>query len=68
MLGAMRDCQMSAWSLFDYFKFFRKTKKDVVIAIVIGVIRGLSSGFGIPVILKDSSSILFGTRWSTALY
>jgi subfamily B ATP-binding cassette protein MsbA len=62
MFGVMRDCQMSAWSLFDYFKFLRKANKDVVIAIVMGVIRGLSSGFGIPVILKYSSSILFGDQ------
>jgi hypothetical protein len=68
MLAVMLDSQMSAWSLFDYFKFLRKRKKDVVIAIVLGVIRGLSSDFGIPVILKYSSSILFETRRSTALY
>jgi phage shock protein PspC (stress-responsive transcriptional regulator) len=68
MLAVMRDCQMSAWSLFDDFKFLRKTKKDVIIAIVLGVIRGLSSAFGIPVILKYFSSILFGTCRSTALY
>jgi subfamily B ATP-binding cassette protein MsbA len=50
---------MSAGSLFSYFRFLKTTKQDVAIAISMGIIHGLASGFGIPVILKYSSSILF---------
>ncbi|MDR3317516.1 MAG: ABC transporter ATP-binding protein/permease [Puniceicoccales bacterium] len=55
----MRECRMSIWSLFSYFRFLKKAKKDVILAIIMGIVHGLSSGFGIPVILKYSSSILF---------
>ncbi|MDR2806970.1 MAG: ABC transporter ATP-binding protein/permease [Puniceicoccales bacterium] len=50
---------MSTRSLFGYFRFLSDAKKEVAIAVIMGVVYGLSSGFGVPVILKYSSGILF---------
>ncbi|MDR1906980.1 MAG: ABC transporter ATP-binding protein/permease [Puniceicoccales bacterium] len=51
--------ELGTGSLLGYLRFLKDTKGEVLIAILTGIIYGLSSGFGIPMILKYASDILF---------
>ncbi len=42
-----------------YFSFLKETKFELLIAIITGIFYGLASGFGIPIMLKLASQILF---------
>jgi subfamily B ATP-binding cassette protein MsbA len=57
MLSAMRE--LGTRSLLSYLRFLKKNKSEVFIAVITGIIYGLSSGFGIPVILKHAAGVLF---------
>jgi subfamily B ATP-binding cassette protein MsbA len=57
MLLAMRE--LGTQSLLGYLRFLKDIKGEVLIAILTGIVYGLSSGFGIPMILKYASNILF---------
>jgi subfamily B ATP-binding cassette protein MsbA len=54
--------ELGVWSLLNYLRFLKDKKVGVLMAILMGMIYGLSSGFGIPMILKYASSILFGSE------
>ncbi|MDR0418572.1 MAG: ABC transporter ATP-binding protein/permease [Puniceicoccales bacterium] len=57
MLWIMRE--LGTWSLLGYLRFLNDTKGEVLVAIITGIIYGLSSGFGVPMIFKHASGILF---------
>jgi subfamily B ATP-binding cassette protein MsbA len=44
-----------------YLKFLKKTKVELIVAIVSGILYGATSGFGIPVVLKFASQTLFAS-------
>ncbi|MDR2812293.1 MAG: ABC transporter ATP-binding protein/permease [Puniceicoccales bacterium] len=54
---SMRELGMR--NLLGYLRFLKNTKREVLAAIASGIVYGLSSGFGIPMILKYASGILF---------
>lgn len=60
MLTRMRACSASPRRLLSYLRYLRDAKKQVWIAILAGILYGISSGFGIPIILEFSSRNLFG--------
>ncbi|MDR1590784.1 MAG: ABC transporter ATP-binding protein/permease [Puniceicoccales bacterium] len=51
--------ELGTQNLLGYLRFLKNSKGEVLIAVVNGIIYGLSSGFGIPMILKYASNILF---------
>ena len=55
----MRDYTSRLSTMFGYLKFLKKTKGEVFVALFAGMIYGVSSGFGIPVVLKFTADFLF---------
>lgn len=60
MLLSMRELGLR--NLLGYLRFLKNKKSEVLIAIISGIIYGLSSGFGIPMILKYASDVLFNGK------
>jgi subfamily B ATP-binding cassette protein MsbA len=65
MLLPMRE--LGVRNLLNYLCFLKNAKSEVSIAIVNGIIYGLSSGFGIPMILKYASGMLFSGKEISAM-
>lgn len=59
LLQSVKKRFINAFSFLKYFSFLGKSKWQFVIAVLAGVLYGLSSGFGIPVILKIASEKVF---------
>lgn len=55
----MRDYVSRLSTMFGYLKFLKKTQGEVFIALFSGMVYGLSSGFGVPVVLKFTADVLF---------
>lgn len=55
----MEEYRTSIRSLWRYILFLKNKKTHVALAIATGIIYGISSGLGIPVILKYTASYLF---------
>lgn len=63
----MREYVSRMRNLFGYLRFLKKTKLEVCLALLSGALYGISSGFGIPVVLKYSSEILFNESLVSSL-
>ncbi|MDR3143425.1 MAG: ABC transporter ATP-binding protein/permease [Puniceicoccales bacterium] len=46
-------------SLFSYFRYLRELRRQLFFAIACGILCGLSSGFGVPFILKVAAKYVF---------
>jgi subfamily B ATP-binding cassette protein MsbA len=65
MLLPMRELGMR--NLLHYLRLLRIAKGEVSIAIVNGIIYGRSSGFGIPMVLRYASDMLFNGEEISAM-
>ncbi|MDR2377595.1 MAG: hypothetical protein LBD54_02490, partial [Puniceicoccales bacterium] len=48
-------------SLFSYFRHLKEVRGQLFFAIACGILCGLSSGFGVPFILKMAAKYIFST-------
>ncbi|MDR0444693.1 MAG: hypothetical protein LBG98_00130, partial [Puniceicoccales bacterium] len=55
-------------SLFSYFRHLKDVKLQFFTAIVCGIICGISSGFGVPFILKIASKHVFSVPHLSPIY